>query len=238
MRDRDEDLTEVTVYSNNPWLLENASPLFEPIFQNAPVETFDGRSEQFFGAAPYVWWIEEGLIATYASCPGIPNLMMGLFGRHSLLGAFKAITHRDRITPLTTKVLLPARARRVSASAFRTYLEKDEQLAGKVLPNLLRLHENQMERLLLNDLLPVDVRLARMVETLYRAAGGRLSAELTAMPVPVTVLDLAEMVHADRAFVSRILSQWAARGLFARNGRRLSFAAGILDEVGRPANAG
>ena len=22
MRDRDEDLTEVTVYSNNPWLLE------------------------------------------------------------------------------------------------------------------------------------------------------------------------------------------------------------------------
>ena len=29
MRDRDEDLTEVTVYSNNPWLLENASPLFD-----------------------------------------------------------------------------------------------------------------------------------------------------------------------------------------------------------------
>lgn len=75
---------------------------------------------------------------------------------------------------------------------------------------LLHQHEQQMEGVLLNDLLPVD---------------GRLEP----VPVPVTVLQLAEMVHADRAFVSRILSKWREAGCFEREARRLLFSRAVLD---------
>lgn len=229
MHDADT-LTGLSVYSPRPWLLEEASPLLAPLFANAPSEVFEERAEHFFGAEPWVWFIEEGLVATYATSPGMQNQMTGLFGRHAVLGGFKALLHGGRMTPLVTKALLQTRARRVSAEAFRRYLETDDAVAACVLRHMLVQHEQQMEGMLLNDLLPVDVRLARIIETLYLAAGGRLSGELTPLPVPVTVLDLAEMAHADRAFVSRILSGWRRNGAFARTGRRLSFSAAILEE--------
>ena len=94
---------------------------------------------------------------------------------------------------------------------------------------LLRQHEQQMEGMLLNDLLPVDMRLARIIDTLFRARGESLSERLKPVPVPVTVLQLAEMVHADRAFLSRILSKWREAECFERKGRRLLFSRAIFD---------
>ena len=76
--------------------------------------------------------------------------------------------------------------------------------------------------MLLNDLLSVDMRLARIIVTLFRARGESLSERLKPVPVPVTVLQLAEMVHADRAFLSRILSKWREAECFERKGRRSS----------------
>ena len=80
--------------------------------------------------------------------------------------------------------------------------------------------------MLLNDLLSVDMRLARIIDTLFRARGESLSERLKPVPVPVTVLQLAEMVHADRAFLSRILSKWREA---ERKGRRLLFSRAIFD---------
>ena len=79
--------------------------------------------------------------------------------------------------------------------------------------------------MLLNDLLPVDMRLARIIDTLFRARGESLSERLK----PVPVLQLAEMVHADRAFLSRILSKWREAECFERKGRRLLFSRAIFD---------
>lgn len=86
-----------------------------------------------------------------------------------------------------------------------------------------------MEGMLLNDLLLVDMRLARIIDTLFRARGESLSERLKPVPVPVTVLQLAEMVHADRAFLSRILSKWREAECFERKGRRLLFSRAIFD---------
>lgn len=83
--------------------------------------------------------------------------------------------------------------------------------------------------MLLNDLLSVDMRLARIIDTLFRARGESLSERLKPVPVPVTVLQLAEMVHADRAFLSRILSKWREAECFERKGRRLLFSRAIFD---------
>ena len=38
--------------------------------------------------------------------------------------------------------------------------------------------------MLLNDLLPVDMRLARIIDTLFRARGESLSERLKPVPVP------------------------------------------------------
>ncbi len=138
--------------------------------------------------------------------------------------------HEKGFTPaLIMRALTPLRMRRVSARAFVGFLAADDHAAASAYLFLLRQHEQQMEGMLLNDLLPVDVRLARIVDTLFRARGESLSGRLEPVPVPVTVLQLAEMVHADRAFVSRILSKWREARCFEREGRRLLFSRAVFD---------
>ena len=224
-----DNLSTLTVYSGRPWLLEGTPEGLAPLFRGAPVETYPAGDEFFFGAEPALRLIEEGLVGTYASVPGLPEQMTVLFGQGSVLGAFKALTHEARSTPLISRVLLPIRVRRVSEKAFLSFLDADAARSARVFRSLLVQHEQAMEGMLLNDLLPVEARLARMIDTLFRAAGTALSEEPVVLPVPVTVQELAGMVHADRAFVSRILSGWRAKGCFERNGRRLSFSSGIFE---------
>ena len=226
----DQKPAEFSIYSTMPWLIEGAPESVLPLFENAPVVEMPAHDENYFGVEDWVYRIEEGLVATYAIHPDMQNQMTGLFGRGSLLGAFKALMHERGFTPgLIMKALTPLRMRRVSCSRFVEFLAADDHAAAPAYLFLLRQHEQQMEGMLLNDLLPVDVRLARIVETLYRSQGLRLEERLTPVPVPVTVLQLAEMVHADRAFVSRILSKWREAGCFEREGRRLHFSKTVFD---------
>ncbi len=226
----DQKPAEFTVYSAAPWLIEGSPEAVNPLFDHAPVVEMPAHRERYFGIEDWVCRVEEGVIATYAIHPDMQNQMTGLFGAGSLLGAFKALMHERSQTPaLIMKALTPVRARRVSARAFVDFLATDDHAAAPAYLYLLRQHEQQMEGMLLNDLLPVDVRLARIVDTLFRAKGAELEAHLKPVPIPVTVLQLAEMVHADRAFVSRILSKWREAGCFSREGRRLFFSKGMFE---------
>lgn len=222
--------TEFSVFSTSPWLIEGAPECLLPLFANAPSVTLEINEEIYFGLQDWVYLIDEGLIGSYAVHPDMSNLMMGLFGRGSLLGAFKALLHGSSSSlSLLMKVHLPVRMRRISTSALVDFLHRDDRIAAETLWFLLRQHEQQMEGMLLQDLIPVEVRLARIVDTLYRAADAKLKTTLTPIPVPVTVQQLSEMVHADRAFVSRLLSKWHDAGCFVRTGRRLSFSSAILE---------
>ena len=106
----------------------------------------------------------------------------------------------------------------------------DDHAAAPAYLFLLRQHEQQMEGMLLNDLMPVDVRLdARIIDTLFRACGESLSGRLEPVPVPVTVLQLAEMVHADRAFVSRMISKWREAGCLSARADVALFSRAVFD---------
>ena len=92
-----------------------------------------------------------------------------------------------------------------------------------MLQNCVRKAENQLEGVIVNDLLPVGVRLLVLLEVLMRAGGAPESPEAGFVPLPfdVTVSDLATIVHATREMTSRLLSDAVREGLLDKKGRHL-----------------
>ena len=77
----------------------------------------------------------------------------------------------------------------------------------------------------------VSVRLARLFLSLLAIGGEESSAGL--LPIEPTVDELALMVHATRAVVNRLLSDWIKRGLIERNGRKIIVRPNFRDSFER-----
>ena len=69
-----------------------------------------------------------------------------------------------------------------------------------------------------------------LVETLYFAMGVAPSETPVELPLSLNASDLADMLRAERASVSRVLSRWGRAGIFRREGRALLFASARLHE--------
>lgn len=222
------ELGSIDFYSDSPWLIRGNMPWLQPLFASSDSVTLKAGTETLLGAERSVFLIEQGLIATFAVCESFPERMTALFGVGAVLGGFMAVLHPDKTKPLTARVLTDTVLRPLSADTFRTFLADDLTIENRTVTALLAQHECAMEGLLLNSLLPVPLRTARLIETLYRAAGQNLNDELTELPYPVTVSELAAMAHAARAVVSRTLSSWIDAGVCRKTGRHLWFTRGIL----------
>ena len=223
-----EELGTIDFYSDSPWLIRGDMPWLQPAFAASHPLTLTAGTETILGAERSVFLIERGLIATFAVCESLPERMTALFGVGAVLGGFMAVLHPGKTKPLTARVLTDTVLRPLAANTFRAFLADDLTIENRTVTALLKQHECVMEGLLLNSLLPVPLRTARLIETLYRAAGQSLNDELTELPYPVTVSELAAMAHAARAVVSRTLSGWIAAGACRKNGRHLWFTRNIL----------
>lgn len=144
--------------------------------------------------------------------------MTALFVPRTILGGPKALLHK-RPLELTIRTLSPVRLRRRDALQFRRFLADHPGIELEYLRTLARNHEAQLDGLLVNGLDPVPVRLARLFLSLLAIGGEESSAGL--LPIEPTVDELALMVHATRAVVNRLLSDWIKRGLIERNGRKI-----------------
>lgn len=75
------------------------------------------------------------------------------------------------------------------------------------------------------------MRLARLFLSLLAIGGEESSAGL--LPIEPTVDELALMVHATRAVVNRLLSDWIKRGLIERNDRKIIVRPNFRDSFER-----
>lgn len=173
------------LYSKCPWRFHPDPPLLEKLFESAPVVELPAHIDHAFGRESFVYWIDQGILATCAPRTRGPR-MTALFVPRTILGGPKALLHKR---PL------------------------------------------ELDGLLVNGLDPVPVRLARLFLSLLAIGGEESSAGL--LPIEPTVDELALMVHATRAVVNRLLSDWIKRGLIERIGRKIIVRPNFRDSFER-----
>lgn len=206
------------LYSKCPWRFHPDPPLLEKLFVDVPVVELPAHiDDHAFGRESFVYWIDQGILATCAPRTRGPR-MTALFVPRTILGGPKALLHK-RPLELTIRTLSPVRLRRRDALQFRRFLADHPGIELEYLRTLAWNHEAQLDGLLVNGLDPVPVRLARLFLSLLAIGGEESSAGL--LPIEPTVDELALMVHATRAVVNRLLSDWIKRGLIERNGRKI-----------------
>lgn len=223
-------LRTLSIYGDLPWLFDPAPEGIAELFADARTERLPARKIVPFGSTHEVFWVESGLFATYAGFRGEFRLMTGLFGPQSILGGIKALTHPGGHMELRLRTLSDTVVRAIDAVRFRNRLNEHPALRDAVLLYFLAMHERQIDGLLISQYLPLPERLALLIDTIRHALGVPESAKPTIFPIPLLASDLADMLHAERASVSRILSRWAKMKLFHREGRSTMAFAGPLGE--------
>ena len=224
------DMQYRPTYAPFPWAVPPAPEAAREVFmrEGEPFELPRGRFLDF-GRADAAWLVEDGLLATYSKNFTSAMRYVGLFGPLSVLGGTRALRNGGAPMRLAARVLSRARGRRISGERYRRLLEEPAG-AERMLRWCLSTAETQLEGMAVNDLYPVEARMRLALAALFTAAGcspavTELPAEL---PWEITVTDLAQLVHADRPLVSRILSGWQKEGLVSKPGRRIILLADPL----------
>lgn len=217
------------LYSKCPWRFHPDPPPLEKLFVDAPVVELPAHIDHAFGRESFVYWIDQGILATCAPRTRGPR-MTALFVPRTILGGPKALLHKPPLE-LTIRTLSPVRLRRRDALQFRRFLADHPGIELEYLRTLAWNHEAQLDGLLVNGLDPVPVRLARLFLSLLAIGGEESSAG--PLPIEPTVDELALMVHATRAVVNRLLSDWIKRGLIERSGRKIIVLPNFRDSFER-----
>ena len=142
--------------------------------------------------------------------------MASLFRPGNLLGAPKAVLHPGKDMPLMALALSPVSFRVMEEAAFVKLLEQDKDLKLKYLMSLAKHHERQIEGLLvvLLELVPEDAD----------AAWKRLT-------IDARVSEVAELIHATRPAVSKVLNAWEKQGFLRRQDGRLELTCDFPERI-------
>ena len=222
-------MTTFSVYAKRPWLVYPMPRCIATLFSSVPYHVLPVGHETPFGLHRSVHFIETGLIATYIQTPNGELRITGLFGPGSILGAAKAMTHPTTTMQLYARTLCDCKIRTLSAEHFLHLLAQNPTYEDLVQDTISKSHECQMDGLLVNDLLCVKDRLALLIKVLFDLQKTPLNLSLQRLQYPLSVLEMANMVHATRAVISRQLSTWIQEKKAAKMGRHWFFHQGILD---------
>lgn len=203
-----------TVYSSSPWVVPPDPETTADIFRRLgrPV-TLRARSLINFGSEQKVYLLQTGIAATFVGGVGSYERMAAIFTAGSTLGAVKAMTHRGIRMDLQARIYREARALQVDTSQFMRELDRDPKTCAAAAVNFVLKNEATVDGLLLNGLLKIPERLARMIPLLCRLDGAPLTDAWQPLPDCFTVTDLSTMIHSNRVTVSRVLARWAKDGL-------------------------
>lgn len=214
-------------YGHRPWLTICDAPQTGEFFKANGGAFGLARGESLdFGRGHFVFWIERGLIATFPFETMSEPVVMGLFGPRTVLGSVMVLSRRENRMAIAARALADVSGWKLSASVFRDWALGDPERAQEFFCNCVGKTECQLEGSVANDLLTVPGRLALLFQTLLQGAGldwRREESYPLELPWPLTVTDLASIVHAERSRVSAAVSRFTRAGILGREGRRMLF---------------
>ncbi|MDO5532933.1 hypothetical protein [Sutterella sp.] len=215
-----------------PWLVPPDVPEVVGFLRaNGRPRSFAAHTVFPFGAHDKVWLITSGLLATCVGGFAEFDRMACLWSENAVLGGIRAVIRGGRSMNLAARMLSDVETVEVEGEVFRGFLEADPRLTNRVLTNYLLKNTAQMEGTLVNDLMPVKVRLAIVLCVLARAAGLDRHADSVKLPWPVTVQEFSLLIHSDRTVVGRILRDWEKSGAVVREGRFLRLDRTLREEI-------
>ena len=219
----------VPVYGRRPWLMSEDLPEAGDYFREHGAAFHLARREQIrFGRDPRIFWIENGLCATFPTTGGEMPRFIGLFGRRTLLGGVRSLGHLGERMEITAVALAEVSGFSVPAPMFRTWVAAERDREQAVMRSCIAKAECQLEGVLVNDLCSVPDRVLLALDVLAQAAGVRLDGERAALPWDITVTEISQIVHAERGMVSKAVSALIAQGVVEKEGRRLVLTHGFL----------
>ena len=113
----------VPVYGRRPWLMSEDLPEAGDYFREHGAAFHLARREQIrFGRDPRIFWIENGLCATFPTTGGEMPRFIGLFGRRTLLGGVRSLGHLGERMEITAVALAEVSGFSVPAPMFRTWV--------------------------------------------------------------------------------------------------------------------
>lgn len=219
------------IYASLPWLLEPDDSAFEAFFLNCPLKEISAHQIFFFGGQRQFFYIESGLIATCFGRGDTFDRMASLFRPGTLLGAPKAVLHPGKDMPLMALALSPVSVRVMEEAAFIKLLEQDRDLKLRYLMSLAKHHERQIEGLLVCGVDPLPLRLAKLLIVLLELVPEDADAAWKRLTIDARVSEVAELIHATRPAVSKVLNAWEKQGLLRRQDGRLELACDFPERI-------
>lgn len=219
----------VPVYGRRPWLMSEDLPEAGDFFrEHGAAFCLERRELINFGKDPRIFWIEEGLCATFPTTGGDMPRFIGLFGRRTLLGGVRSMGHLGERMEITAVALAEVSGFSVPAPVFRAWVSAEREREQAVMRSCIAKAECQLEGVLVNDLCTVPDRVLLAIEVLAQAAGVRLDGGSAALPWDITVTEISQIVHAERGMVSKAVSALIAQGIVEKDGRRLVLMHGFM----------
>lgn len=208
------------VYGRQPWLMTQDSAEIALFFKTVGNPFLTRRRDVInLGHEHRVFWIESGLLATSPTVVDQNQRLIGLFSRNTLLGGVRTVGHPGEIMSLVATALADTHGYAVPSVIYRQWLSEDAEREKSVLRNCIAKSECQLEGVLVNDLCPVDYRVEVAVAMLFKAAGVSMLSLPAILPWEITVTDIAFLVHAERAMVSKAIAKLVKKGVVDKSGR-------------------
>ena len=210
------------VYGRQPWLMTEDSSEIADFFKTVGLPFLSRRRDIInLGHEHRVFWIEAGLLATSPTVVDQNQRLIGLFSRNTLLGGVRTVGHPGETMSLVATALTDTHGYAVSSATYRQWLSEDPKREKSVLLNCIAKSECQLEGVLFNDLCPVDYRVEVAIAMLFKAANVSMLSLPTILPWEITVTDIAFLVHAERAMVSKAIAKLINKGVIDKSGRHL-----------------
>jgi CRP/FNR family transcriptional regulator len=165
-----------------------------------------------------LYYIEDGLIKLTRTNPAGGRLILGLYGPDDLVGEECLFEGTGSAYLAEAEVLSPSIVYRVPAAAIKRVIGSHPELSAAFIGHLLEIHRRFAQKVELMCLHDVEERIVFYLEDLAKLV--KPAEDDAGYPLPITQLELADLIGATRETTSTTLNQLEKRG-FVKLSRRL-----------------
>ena len=175
-------------------------------------------------AADTVYFIEDGLVKLTRTSAAGGRIIVSICGPGHLVGE-EVLSENGRTYHTEAEVLSPATLYRIPREALKRMIASNSELALAVISHLLEHKLDLAEKVELLCLHDVEYRILHYLAELSKLVRPLENGE--GYPLPITQLELADLIGATRETTSTTLNQLERRGLLKLSRRLLTISSPV-----------